>query len=146
MYEDEEAKLRPVNHFFNPLTSEGGSAGLASPEWALEDLGKVLIPMKQDYSFSDANNMIVDALTKSEKNIRKEHWGQFFQTLGMVIHHIQDMSQPQHVRNDNHCDGNIDGVNCYGFHNPSYYEEYTNENRDSIFSTTTTVAAIQNSI
>jgi len=30
VYEDEETKLRPVNHFFNPLTSEGGSAGLAS--------------------------------------------------------------------------------------------------------------------
>ncbi|MDB4303785.1 hypothetical protein N9934_03235, partial [Desulfosarcina sp.] len=131
-YEDEETKLRPVNHFFNPLTSGGGSAGLASPDWVLEDLGKILIPKEQKYSFSDANKMILDALTTTDKNERKEHWGQFFQTLGMVIHHIQDMSQPQHVRNDNHCDGDIDGVSCYGFHNPSYYEEYTNENRSYI--------------
>ena len=132
VYEDEEAKLRPVNHFYNPLTSEGGSAGLASPDWALEDLGKILIPKEQEYSYSDANQRIFDALTIPDKNKRKEHWGQFFQTLGMVIHHIQDMSQPQHVRNDNHCDGDIDGVSCYGFHNPSYYEEYTNKNRIEI--------------
>ena len=90
--------------------------------------------MKQEYSFSDANTRFFDALATPDKNSRKEHWGQFFQTLGMVIHHIQDMSQPQHVRNDNHCDGDIDGVSCYGFHNPSYYEEYTNENRGSILS------------
>ena len=132
VYEDEEAKLRPVNHFFNPLTSEGGTAGLASPDWALEDTGKIIFPVKQEYSYSDANNMIVNALTAADNNERKEAWGQFFQTLGMVVHHIQDMSQPQHVRNDNHCDGNIDGVSCYGFHNPSYYEAYTNENRNSI--------------
>ena len=132
VYEDEETKLRPVNHFFNPLTSEGGAAGIASPDWAIEDTGKIVFPMKQEYSYSDAKNMIADALTATDKNERKEAWGQFFQTLGMVVHHIQDMSQPQHVRNDNHCDGDIDGISCYGFHNPSYYEAYTNDNHSMI--------------
>ena len=45
----------------------------------------------------------------------------------MIIHHIQDMAQPQHVRNDAHCNGDLEGVACYGFHNPSHFEIYTNE-------------------
>lgn len=78
-YEDEETKLRPVNHFFNPLTSEGGSAGLASPHWILEDVGKVLL---QDYSFSDANRMYVDALTITDQNERKKKLGSVFSDIG----------------------------------------------------------------
>ncbi len=48
----------------------------------------------------------------------------------MVIHHIQDMSQPQHVRNDAHCDS--PWCKLTGDYNPSYYEEYTNNHRAEI--------------
>ena len=54
-----------------------------------------------------------------------------FQTLGMVIHHLQDMSQPQHVRNDAHC--NAPACLFIPFQwDPSWYENYTNIHRQTI--------------
>src|SRR6185312_13738823 len=67
-----------------------------------------------------------------------------FQTLGQVIHHLQDMAQPQHVRNDPHlvlssvqlvvaCAASVlDPVLCglilYNL-NPSLYERYTERSK-----------------
>ena len=144
-YEDDIASIkRPLRHFFDPLRNEplnafGITLGLTdtSPNWATED-GKPAAGKKQQditgqsNSFFDANKMMLDAASEPIKSKRKENWGMLFQTLGMVIHHIQDMAQPQHVRNDAHCNGKEEGVACYGFHNPSYYEKYTDGNRVSI--------------
>lgn len=144
-YEDDISILkRPLRHFFDPLRNKPlnilgvnipGSS--TSPSWATEDgepaVGKNQEELPgQNNSLFDANDMILAAASEPIKTKRKEIWGNFFQTLGMVIHHIQDMSQPQHVRNDAHCNGDEEGVDCYGFHNPSHYETYTNDNRVSI--------------
>lgn len=91
------------------------------------------MPLVYAYSLmndKDQNGNLIGALVAQTKNAREEKWGELFQTLGMVIHHIQDMAQPQHVRDDQHCNGDIEDVDCYGFHNPSWYEEYTNDNMD----------------
>src|SRR5439155_50015 len=56
-----------------------------------------------------------------------------FQTLGHLMHHMQDMAQPQHVRNDMHCDllsclaADIITAGLAGVYSPSGYEKYTNK-------------------
>ncbi len=71
------------------------------------------------------------ALTDSSQNFRLKQFGLMFQSLGQVIHHIQDMAQPQHVRDDKHCDAlfpcQIPG-SLFGLHNPSHFEKWTFEN------------------
>ena len=117
---------RPLNHFFNPLTNAaltvGIALGSASPDWALEDTGVI---GNQDFSYRDARQYFYDALTKGPKAEREKNFGLTFQTLGQVIHHIQDMAQPQHVRNDAHLAAPIVG-------NPSAYERYTNDVRSGL--------------
>jgi len=48
-----------------------------------------------------------------------------FQSIGQVIHHLQDMAQPQHVRNDPHCDSMICQTFDPRLYSPSHYEKYT---------------------
>ncbi len=125
----EDNGSRPGNHFYNPLTGQGisvlGFNGNPSPDWALEDNGDI---SGQDFSYKNARQYFYDAVTKSTKDERDRSFGLTFQTLGQVTHHIQDMAQPQHVRNDPHCDlvfpclvpGGI-----FGLYAPSLYEKYT---------------------
>jgi hypothetical protein len=51
-----------------------------------------------------------------------------FQSIGHVIHHLQDMAQPQHVRNDVHCDRGICKTLFPHVYAPSQYEKYTDLN------------------
>lgn len=114
--------LRVRHHFYDPLynrplTVLGIAAGEKSPDWALEDLEDF---GSQAFSFRHARDYLYKALTLSDEQERKKHFGPTFQTLGHVIHHVQDMAQPQHVRNDIH--PNV------GAHK-SFYEEYTDHPR-----------------
>ncbi|CAH1904481.1 conserved hypothetical protein [Candidatus Nitrotoga sp. HW29] len=59
-------------------------------------------------------------ITEGGQKNRDVLWGKLFQSIGQVIHHVQDMAQPQHVRNDQHVDKFIPG-----YVNPSLYEKYT---------------------
>ena len=123
---------RPVNHFFDPThagsVSEGAARsgflaiGIASPTWALEDRGA---QPQQDNSLIDARKFLLAALTSSDKLQRDTNFVSMFRTLGNVSHHLQDMAQPQHVRNDLHCIS----VLCRPLflHNPSAFERYTEE-------------------
>jgi len=107
---------RFVNHFYDPVYDRGlwdvPSFFDKSPDWILEDLGDM---SGQDNSYKDAMNFFYLALTSQTEQVRDDNWGIVFQSLGQVIHHIQDMSQPQHVRNDQH----LTGINS------SWYEKYT---------------------
>jgi hypothetical protein len=67
-------------------------------------------------------------LTSPTADERKGFFGKTFQTLGQVIHHTQDMAQPQHVRNDAHRDAIFPCLipgGLFGFYSPSLYEKYT---------------------
>jgi hypothetical protein len=107
---------RSTNHFFDP--AHGGApltvllrdptglidpvvAGKPSPDWVLEDNGEV---DGQEFSYRNAREHFYKALTSPLLSDREENWGKLFQTLGQIIHHLQDMAQPQHVRNDAHLD------------------------------------------
>ncbi len=103
---------KPIHHFYDPVNDRplkldptktcGGVSvfgGERSPDWALEDNATY---SSQAFSYRDAKNLLVQALTAGQESTRKQRFGQYFETLGHVLHHIQDMAQPEHVRNDQH--------------------------------------------
>ena len=132
--------IRSLNHFYDPLhgiplTVAGVTAGWASPDWAIKDgsVPSYSLPPYANYnvfSYKDAHDYFYKALTTTTTQAdRDTFWGKLFQSLGQVIHHVEDMAQPQHVRNDEHVDLFIPGL-----YNPSLYESYTSarENRPVI--------------
>lgn len=149
MQEDEGT--RSLAHFYDPTTNQGlnttglpvacqaviagltgplpwlanGLSFLPSPDWSLEDTNYF---NAQAYSYKHARSYFFDALTTPDKTTREQYWGKTFQALGQVIHHIEDMAQPQHVRNDPHL-SYFKGEPC---ENPSLYEKLANENRGSL--------------
>ena len=132
MFEDVPG-TRSLNHFFDPAhggapftilgVRPGNALGLSnrpSPDWALKDNND---EPQQAFSYKDARANLFQALTSMESlNKRNEYWGKVFQSVGQVVHHLQDMAQPQHARNDNHFEL---PVNIPGITNPSAYEKYT---------------------
>lgn len=102
--------------------------GAPSPNWALEDIQD--FSTDQPFSYKKGRQYFYNALTKPDKAERGKNWGLTFQTLGHVIHHLQHMAQPQHVRNEPHCDGLICAFPGYflGLWNPSLYEKWTLRN------------------
>jgi len=132
--EDTLTNGRPRNHFYNPrtglpLTWLGASLGATSPDWALAPRGS---NSDQERSYWDARQHLFDALTKPSVSERDQGFGRTFQALGHVLHHLQDMAQPQHVRNEIHCDI----LPCLLVQpllgNPSRYERYTQQRERSL--------------
>lgn len=132
----EDSGFKALSHFFNPVTNQPlTKAGISlvnntSPDWALEDNGDILVnaAFPQTFSYKDARQYFYEALTTVDNVERNKKMGLSFQTLGQVIHHVQDMAQPQHVRNDAHLDqGNLKifGLQLNPLYNPSLYEIYT---------------------
>lgn len=94
----------------------------ASPDWMFENSGKfganILpgVPVERQYfSYRDARRYQACAVLPragsecvvpgqgavgQPNEIRRQNAGYMFQSLGHLVHHIQDMSQPQHVRGD----------------------------------------------
>lgn len=129
----EDDSTRSLNHFYDPLRNRGlFGVNVASPDWALEDARDV---DSQVFSYKDARDYLYQALISSTEAARKQFFGKTFQTLGQVIHHLQDMAQPQHVRNDAHCDAIFPCLipgGLFGLYSPSLYEDYTNDHRGNL--------------
>jgi len=128
-WEDDATATQALRHFYDPVNDrplDVGGAGATfiakSPDWALEDAGSFLT---QTNSYRDARNYLYDALTGPTELERRKSFGLMFQTIGQVIHHLQDMAQPQHVRNDAHCDSTICQMFDPRLYSPSQYERYT---------------------
>lgn len=145
-WEDDLAASQALRHFYDPVNDRaldlaapaGTTFSVKSQNWALEDLGTFGAPASQDFSYGDARQSFYDALTSTvSEGVRKRQFGRTFQTLGHVIHHLQDMAQPQHVRNDPHCDhvvckmlAELTGSN--GLYAPSRYEHYSDLNNADV--------------
>ncbi|NOT55998.1 MAG: hypothetical protein HOP18_15470 [Deltaproteobacteria bacterium] len=89
-------------------------------DWALEDSRD--LGGDQVFSFKDARRYFFEGLSGTgpfgnSAAVRAQNFGRTFQTLGHVIHHIQDMAQPQHVKNEPHPPHVRGGL----------YEHYTDE-------------------
>ena len=133
-WEDSRSSAQAIKHFYNPV--DGSKLlpfiGATSPDWALEDGDPIV---GQAFSYYQMRVSFFKALASRTKSDRDKEWGRTFQTMGHVIHHLQDMAQPQHVRGDAHCDA----VPCvipgglFGFYSPSIYEIKTwpNANKGS---------------
>jgi hypothetical protein len=124
-YEDEETPvIRPFTHFYNPQNagaplSMGVTVGSSSPQWVLKPgLDSNVLPTsvgplkkgKNHFTYTDARNSFFTALiannpsdAAASRQQRDEAWGKTFQALGHIMHHLQDMGSPQHVRDDSHC-------------------------------------------
>lgn len=109
-----------VNHFYDP---QKGGEGLplctknaaSSADWALEDHGQigeqnfceiikpVITTNPQQYSYEDGIAYFRQALISLSQQARNTAAGRMFQTFGHIAHHLHDMAQPQHVREDKHC-------------------------------------------
>lgn len=93
-HEDDGA--RPINHFFDPYRSVGLPFAQSSPDWILNGSN---VPV---YTYEDLLAYLRGALAELTVESRNAYWALVFETLGHVIHHVQDMAQPQHVRGDLH--------------------------------------------
>jgi hypothetical protein len=132
----EDDDKRPLNHFYDPEHDRALDKPVinniftiySSPDWALEDNSVI---EEQNYSYLDAVNYFYLALTGGTKSGRDNYWSKTFESIGRIIHHIQDMAQPEHVRNDDHCNtqfcSGIENISGWDIHDPSYYERYSGE-------------------
>lgn len=108
--------MRVFNHFFDPqhggapLSVLGTDFGRPSPAWALEDTGETttilavcaLAGRAQTYSYRQGQEQLLTLLTAANQTQRDAAAASVLQTLGHIVHHVQDMAQPQHSRNDRH--------------------------------------------
>ncbi|MHB8425075.1 MAG: phospholipase C/P1 nuclease family protein [Gammaproteobacteria bacterium] len=125
----------PVPGHINPLNILGIPMPYSAPDWALAD--SLLPPIGQSYSLKKAEHYFYDALTSPDEKDRNQAFGNLFLSIGHAIHLIQDEAQPQHTRNDMHCDADIckeaEAIlkGAFGstvqLYNPSLYESYTYE-------------------
>lgn len=111
---------RSLYHFYDPVSGHipalnigGVAAPYSAPDWALGEAAG------QFYSLKNAHDDFYKALTAAGEAERNRAFGGLFVSLGHVLHLVQDMAQPQHVRNDVHCDMGF--CHLLGRYNPSLY-------------------------
>jgi hypothetical protein len=118
----EDSSPRPLAHFYDPINDialDPNRDGVPltsthpTPNWALEDREPATLTvqiieeleievLEQENSLKDAYSYYKRSLTERRKINREENKYTFFKTLGMVVHLLHDMAQPEHVRNDQH--------------------------------------------
>lgn len=100
---------RYLNHFYNPLNGTGLNDpialvnGLPSYAWASHDAN--------EWSWKVARNQYLLGLTSSTDTARKTALANSFRAIGQVMHLVEDLAVPAHVRNDAHPIG--DGFETY---------------------------------
>lgn len=95
--DQEDNTPRYRNHFYNPLAGTGLNdiySGASSFDWASDD--------GNDWSWKTARNKYYVGLTASTETTRKSALADAFRALGQVMHLVQDLASPAHVRNDVH--------------------------------------------
>jgi hypothetical protein len=89
---------RSVNHFFDPVNDIGLLGTFSkSPDWALGETFTT-----NNYSYRKAKGYLREAILAADPPDYYSNLTLMYRSLGQVVHHIQDMAQPEHVRNDQH--------------------------------------------
>lgn len=103
--------LRSVNHFHNPLVPVGDAGfsgiwgtGFLEGESAVAWSQKAATTQSPggQYSWYDARENFYNALTAGNATAREEAFADTFRGLGQLMHLVQDMSVPEHTRDDGH--------------------------------------------
>ena len=137
-FEDEEEPFaRSLSHFYNPQSSGSGAPlGPNSLDWMLKRDAGTTKTGPNHFTYMDARDYFHYALTSNTSTAsadfndsnRRRLWGQTFQALGHIVHHLQDMASPQHVRSDYHCNSERDCNDAWGqllgLYRPSGYETH----------------------
>ena len=105
--EDNILLLRMVNHFHNPIYNSGFSgiwntvflSGMSAIDWAMQPVDT---QPYQHYSWNDARDYYYKALTSEDKATREANFTDTFRAIGQVMHLVQDISVPEHTRNNGH--------------------------------------------
>ena len=99
----EDAQIRFLNHFHNPLAASWTQAGL------LGSVGQSAILWAQNpnqglpgWSWADVRAVHFEALTKNLRLDRDLALARMFEGLGRQTHLVQDAASPAHARNDPH--------------------------------------------
>lgn len=112
---------RPTHHFYSPVTNTSDSVGTQNGlSWVLgvsDPFAATFAPdanRENHFSYADAirgyyqsltfrSTAAVDATTiRTDSRARMALWAGTFKSLGHVVHLLQDMAQPQHVRGERH--------------------------------------------
>lgn len=84
-------------HFFDPTTRKGLLQTFqAAPDWTMDSANNPV------YSIPGARSQFYLAFTSPDPQVREAAMARMFRGIGQVIHLVQDMAQPQHVRDDIH--------------------------------------------
>ena len=118
--EREDDRPRYCNHFHNPLLPWNEAqlfvetpipvpfaiqfACISSVNHSSLLWGQVpeLQPSEENFTWQDARRTFYKALTTNDQMERAELLSRSFETLGHLIHLVQDAAQPAHTRNDPH--------------------------------------------
>jgi hypothetical protein len=143
---EDEPFVRVQNHFHNPLRpwSQAGlsTGGMSSVLWAqAPDQNEGVGGGK--HSWKDARDSYYRALTGRTRTEREEAWAETFQTLGHLMHLLQDATVPAHVRDDAHPPFETLGFLGLG---PDWYEDWVEQTRKgnpTLFQTLLSEAAVR---
>ncbi len=100
--------VRAMYHFHDPFNEQGWAGKESAVFWTQEGIGQQWYGGY--YSWFDVRQYYYDALIEEDNAARDVSFAETFRGLGQLMHLVQDMSVPEHARND--------------FHNPSEYEEW----------------------
>lgn len=99
---------RSLNHFHNPTKSLADAGltdvpfsylnGKSTMKWA-QDADYQTTKVGGDWAWNTVRTLYFKYLTTSDKTIRESWQSDYLKGLGYQMHLIEDMSQPNHVRN-----------------------------------------------
>jgi hypothetical protein len=92
------------HHFHDPLALSWNQAGLSTWYPWINGMSSILWAQNTFnlWNWQKARDYYYLALTSSTNTQRNENFAKTFKGLGHIIHLIQDVAQPAHVRNDPH--------------------------------------------
>lgn len=136
---DEDYPPRWLHHFYNPLTKKGWTGkrlGLLSPQQAfkiLKDLGLMAfepvssLVWAQDH-LRQAQESEIWTFNVALANYGQGNYQKAFEALGHILHLLQDLTVPEHVRDDAHPDiGLVGEFLLKDFKDSSPYEKWAKD-------------------
>ncbi len=130
--DEDDPNNRCLAHFYNPIPVDGKHAltdpievgGRDSFQWATTGDNFIPPPITNKSPpganlecWNEARLLYFRALTLPVKQHRESHLAHTFYALGKVSHLLQDLSQPDHVRNDAHLIDKFRWIENYGADN-----------------------------